>query len=76
MSLYHEYAKKWSKQKAPGEKSHKDLRWAIREKMLDKHVIVKQQQIIQPINNYKVPTDKKRQELRWNIRSALANVSK
>jgi hydrolethalus syndrome protein 1 len=58
-----------------GEKNHKNLRWAIREKMLDKHVIVKQQ-IHQPVNNYSIPTEKKRQDLRWSIRSALANISK
>lgn len=41
VNKYHEYAKIWSKQKAPGEKSHKDLRWSIREQMLEKEVIVK-----------------------------------
>lgn len=41
VSKYHEYAKLWTKQKAPGEKNHKDLRWSIREKMLEKHIIVK-----------------------------------
>jgi hypothetical protein len=31
----------WNKQKVPGEKRHNDLRWSIREQMLEKHVIVK-----------------------------------
>ena len=37
---YQQYKKVWSKQKAPGENSHAELRWWIREKMLDKPVIV------------------------------------
>lgn len=73
VNKYHEYAKLWSKQKAPGEKSHKDLRWSIREQMLEKEVVVKRQSALKSANTYQVPTEKKRQDLRWVIRTALAN---
>lgn len=72
--LYHDYNKIWKKQKAPGEKSHKDLRWSIREKMLEKHVIVKKQPIIHQENSYQVPSEKKRQDLIWVIRNSMANA--
>jgi hypothetical protein len=41
MQRYQDYNKLWKKQKVPGEKSHNDLRWSIREQMLVKDVIVK-----------------------------------
>lgn len=41
LKLYEQYRRVWRKHKAPGEKTHKDLRWSIREQMLEKHVIVK-----------------------------------
>lgn len=63
----------WNKQKGPGEKSHSDLRWSIREQMLEKHVIVRRQPRVYRPNEYLIPTEKKRQDLRWVVRSALAN---
>jgi len=41
VQLFQKYQKMWSKQKAPGEKRHDDLRWSVREQMLEKHIIVK-----------------------------------
>ena len=38
---YQEYQKVWNRHRAPGEKKHSDLRWSVREQMLEKHVIVK-----------------------------------
>jgi hypothetical protein len=38
---YQDYQKMWNRHKMPGEKKHSDLRWSIREQMLEKHVIVK-----------------------------------
>jgi hypothetical protein len=38
---YQDYQKMWNRHKVPGEKKHSDLRWSIREQMLEKHVIVK-----------------------------------
>ena len=72
VNRYHEYKKLCMRQKGPGEKKHSDLRWSIREQMLDKHVIVKKQHRVYEPNSYLIPTDKKRQELRWVVRSALA----
>lgn len=34
VALYHQYQAEWKKQKLPGEDYHKEIRWAIREKML------------------------------------------
>ena len=70
---FQEYSKLWKKQKMPGEKSHNELRWSIREQMLAKDVIVKKQPKAHVPNMYAVPTDKKRQQLRWAVRNALAN---
>lgn len=50
LRLYEKYRKTWTKQKAPGEKNHKDLRWSVREQMLEKHVVVKVFIMIFPIN--------------------------
>ena len=45
MQKFHQYKKMWNKQKVPGEKTHNDLRWSIREQMLEKHVFVKVKRI-------------------------------
>jgi hydrolethalus syndrome protein 1 len=70
---YQDYQKMWNRHKAPGEKKHSDLRWSIREQMLEKHVILKRPQKSFTQNTYVIPTEKKRQQLRWMVRSALAN---
>jgi hypothetical protein len=41
LELFQKYQKIWNKHKAPGEKRHDDLRWSVREQMLEKHVVVK-----------------------------------
>lgn len=33
VALYHKYEQEWKKIKLPGENMHKNLRWAIRERM-------------------------------------------
>ncbi|CAF0825912.1 unnamed protein product [Brachionus calyciflorus] len=70
---YQDYQKMWNRYKVPGEKNHNDLRWSIREQMLQKHVVVKKQPKSYQPNTYAVPTLKKRQQLRWLVRSAMAN---
>lgn len=70
---YQDYQKIWNRHKVPGEKKHSDLRWSIREQMLQKDVVVKRKQKTHKLNTYTVPTDKKRQHLRWLVRSAMAN---
>jgi len=73
VNRYHQYNSAWTAQRAPGEKPHKDLRWAVREQMQ------RREEIIMPIQRYYVPndfippTDKKRQNLRWEIRTKLAH---
>ncbi|CAG9863596.1 unnamed protein product [Phyllotreta striolata] len=39
VALYQEYQKQWKTIKFPGEQSHLDLRWAIREKLMDGPVV-------------------------------------
>lgn len=34
VSKYQQYRQSWKSQRAPGEKSHKNLRWQVREQML------------------------------------------
>ncbi|XP_029207410.2 hydrolethalus syndrome protein 1-like [Acropora millepora] len=73
VSRYHQFKGAWQANKAPGEKSHKNLRWNVRGKMLQCDVFERPQRNYIP-NNYVVPTDKKRQALRWEVRSHLARV--
>lgn len=73
VSRYHQFKGEWKANKAPGEKSHKNLRWNVRGKMLQCDVFERPQRNYVP-NTYVVPTDKKRQALRWEVRSNLARV--
>lgn len=73
VSRYHQFKDEWKAKKAPGEKSHKNLRWNVRGKMLQCDVFEKPQRNYVP-NTYVVPTEKKRQALRWEVRSNLARV--
>lgn len=73
VSRYHQFKYEWQANKAPGEKTHKNLRWNVRGKMLQCDVFEKPQHNFVP-NKYVVPTDKKRQALRWEVRSSLARV--
>lgn len=73
VSQHKKYAEIWKKQKAPGEKQHKELRWNIRELMLYKDdVVTKKENKVYSSNNYQVPSEKKRKDLRWQIRQNLA----
>ena len=39
VNRYQQYAQQWNKSKVPEEKTHKNLRWSIREQMLYKDII-------------------------------------
>lgn len=69
---YSYYRQLWNNQRAPGEKTHQRLRWAVRDQLLQKDVPVKRKSTPR-VNNYVVPTSKKRSALRWNVRYSLAN---
>ncbi|XP_078000967.1 centriolar and ciliogenesis-associated protein HYLS1-like [Glandiceps talaboti] len=74
VTRYHLYRQSWAVHRAPGEKSRKNLRWAVREQMLQQDVVFqpkRDHKVFVP-NKYVVPTDKKRQALRWEIRTELA----
>ncbi|NXI74972.1 HYLS1 protein, partial [Anseranas semipalmata] len=51
----------------------KDLRWGIREQMLDQPNLPSRPQRARVPNTYTVPTEKKRAALRWEVRWDLAN---
>jgi len=70
---YHQYNEAWTAQRAPGEKQHKQIRWAVREHMQRREEIIAPVQRYYVPNNFVPPTDKKRQDLRWEIRTKLAN---
>ncbi|CAF1467797.1 unnamed protein product [Adineta ricciae] len=72
VQLHAYYQQQWAAQRAPGEKSHQGLRWAIRDQLLQKDVPAKRKSVPR-VNNYVVPTTKKRSALRWNVRFSLAN---
>ncbi|CAF0808499.1 unnamed protein product [Adineta steineri] len=72
VQLHSYYRQQWASQRAPGEKSHQSLRWAIRDQLLQKDVPIKKKSMPR-VNNYVVPTSKKRSALRWNVRYSLAN---
>lgn len=73
VSRFHHFNKEWKGNRFPGESSHSNLRWNVRERMLHCEVFEKPRR--QPTtNNYVVPTEKKRQALRWQVRTALAKI--
>jgi hypothetical protein len=41
VQLYSYYRQQWASQRAPGEKTHQSLRWAIRDQLLQKDIPVK-----------------------------------
>lgn len=74
VARYQQFRRSWSQQRAPGEKTHKNLRWNVREQMLSQdQVIEKRPQRVFVPNKYVVPTDKQRKSLRWNVRMELAH---
>ncbi|XP_072517333.1 centriolar and ciliogenesis-associated protein HYSL1 isoform X2 [Salminus brasiliensis] len=72
VAKYFQYKQDWELFKPPGEKSRKELHWAIREQLMYQPPPPKPQRTYVP-NNYVVPTEKKRSALRWEIRHDLAN---
>lgn len=73
VNRFHQYNTAWESQRAPGEKPHKQLRWAVREQMQRREEIVMPIQRYYVPNDFVPPTDKKRQNLRWEIRTKLAH---
>ncbi|XP_055039949.2 centriolar and ciliogenesis-associated protein HYSL1 [Misgurnus anguillicaudatus] len=72
VARYFQYKQEWEMFKPPGEKSRKELHWAIREQLHYQPPPQKPQKTYIP-NNYVVPTEKKRSTLRWEIRHDLAH---
>ncbi|XP_056590198.1 centriolar and ciliogenesis-associated protein HYSL1 isoform X2 [Triplophysa dalaica] len=72
VAKYFQYKQEWEMFKPPGEKSRKELHWAIRERLLHQPPPPRPQKTYIP-NNYVVPTEKKRSALRWEIRHDLAH---
>ncbi|XP_027300086.1 centriolar and ciliogenesis-associated protein HYLS1 isoform X1 [Anas platyrhynchos] len=73
VAKYFEYKREWERFHVPGEDQRKDLRWGIREQMLDRPGLPSRPQRTYVPNAYTVPTDKKRAALRWEVRWDLAN---
>lgn len=73
VNRYHQYKEVWTAQRAPGEKQHKDLRWAVREQMQRRDEMIKPRHRYYVPNDYVPPTDKRRQDLRWEIRTQMAH---
>ncbi|XP_026130463.1 FK506-binding protein 5-like, partial [Carassius auratus] len=72
VAKYFQYKQDWEMFKPPGEKSRKELHWAIREQLMYQPPPTRPQKTYIP-NNYVVPTEKKRSALRWEIRHDLAH---
>eukprot|EP00794_Sanderia_malayensis_P020507 gene20507-22525_t len=73
VNRYHQFKEEWKMQAVPGENKHNNLRWNVREQMLNCETFQRPTHSHKQ-NNYKVPTEKKRQALRWEVRSALART--
>ncbi|XP_078492101.1 uncharacterized protein LOC100179155 [Ciona intestinalis] len=71
VNKYHQYKEFWSNIKAPGEKSHKNLRWEVKAQMMYKEEPAPKPQRVYVPNTYVVPTSKKRSALRWEVRHAM-----
>ncbi|XP_073681668.1 uncharacterized protein hyls1 [Garra rufa] len=72
VAKYLQYKQDWEMFKPPGEKSRRDLHWAIREQLMYQPPPPRPQKTYIP-NTYVVPTEKKRSALRWEIRHDLAH---
>ncbi|ROL44781.1 Hydrolethalus syndrome protein 1 [Anabarilius grahami] len=72
VAKYFQYKQDWETFKPPGEKSRKELHWAIREQLMYQPPPPRPQKTYFP-NSYVVPTEKKRSALRWEIRHDLAH---
>lgn len=71
VNKYHKYKELWTSVKAPGEKSHKELRWEVKAQMMYKEEPAPKPQRVYVPNSYVVPTSKKRSALRWEVRHAM-----
>nr|CAB3255099.1 hydrolethalus syndrome protein 1 homolog [Phallusia mammillata] len=71
VNRYHQYKDFWTNVKAPGEKSHKELRWEVKAQMMYKEEPAPKPQRVYVPNTYVVPTSKKRSALRWEVRHAM-----
>ncbi|KAM8841773.1 uncharacterized protein hyls1 [Synchiropus picturatus] len=88
VAKYFQYKQLWDLFKVPGEKDHRELRWAVKERMASQppqvrtsHLLLlslvssqqtKPRGALAP-NSFTAPTDKKRASLRWRVRTDLAN---
>ncbi|XP_068100240.1 centriolar and ciliogenesis-associated protein HYLS1 [Hyperolius riggenbachi] len=69
---YQEYKQSWDAVQRTLERSQKDLRWGVRERMMSAPPVPLPRSLPAP-NSYVIPTEKKRYGLRWAIRQDLVN---
>ncbi|XP_063791571.1 centriolar and ciliogenesis-associated protein HYLS1 [Pseudophryne corroboree] len=69
---YHGYKQSWDALQGAQERSKKELRWEVRERMMSAPPLPLPRPLPTP-NSYVIPTDKKRYGLRWAIRQDLVN---
>ncbi|XP_056408869.1 centriolar and ciliogenesis-associated protein HYLS1 [Hyla sarda] len=67
---YQEYKQSWDAFQVSVEKSKKELRWGVRERMMSAPPMPLPRALPTP-NSYVIPTEKKRYGLRWAIRQDL-----
>ncbi|XP_040190574.1 hydrolethalus syndrome protein 1 [Rana temporaria] len=72
VSRFHEYKQSWSAVQRVLERSRKEVRWGVRERMMSAPPAPLPRPLPAP-NTYVIPTDKKRYGLRWAIRQDLVN---
>lgn len=70
VSRYHQYRKYWESHKTPCEKGHKNLRWNIREQMLDYDPIA-EFSLKQMPNIFHIPKERRSNLYKWNSCSNL-----
>ncbi|XP_038610753.1 hydrolethalus syndrome protein 1 [Tachyglossus aculeatus] len=73
VARYLAYKRDWESLRLPGETAHRELRWGIREQMLDRQEAAPRPHQVYVPNAYLVPTEKKRSALRWGVRCDLAH---
>lgn len=72
VSRFHEYKQSWTAVQRVLERSRKEVRWGVRERMMSAPPAPLPRPLPAP-NTYIIPTDKKRYGLRWAIRQDLVN---
>ncbi|XP_025978050.2 centriolar and ciliogenesis-associated protein HYLS1 [Dromaius novaehollandiae] len=73
VAKYLEYKRDWEAFPIPGEDGRKELRWAVRERMLGRAEEPSRPRRAAGPNGYVAPTEKKRAALRWQVRCRLAD---